>query len=441
MQNKKLIKQILAVALWVTVWFILAKIVNNKLLLASPVDTLLALGRLLLRMDFYTSVLGSLERIMLGFLLGTLMASVMAILAHRSELAELIISPLVSLCKSVPVAAFAVILLIWWGPRNLSFVISMIIVIPVVYSNLLEGIRSTDIKLLEMAVVFGISRRNRLKYIYRPSLKPFILSAIKSAIGMSWKAGVAAEVIGLSSNSVGGQLYTSKVYFETAEVFAWALVTIVLSFASEKFIVFVAKKLLTAKLHCSERKHAVIQTVEAGNKMDDDSIKIAHLSKSYGDKTLYEDFSASYAYGEEYTISDRSGSGKTTLLHMIAGLVEADRGSIQVNGNVSMVFQEDRLCEDYSAVTNVAITGIGEARARQALEQILDKDSLDKPCRELSGGMKRRVAIVRAMEYPSDILLMDEPFTGMDEDTIGRVKQYMTDRKQSRTVIVATHIL
>jgi len=430
-QKKTLVKQIIAVAVWIVAWFVVAAIVANPVLVASPVDTVLALIGLVSRGAFYKAVFGSVGRIMAGFVLGIVIAFVLSLVSYKSEMAHLLISPVINLCKSVPVAAFAVILIIWWGPANLAMIISIIIVVPLAFHNILEGIKSTDYRLLEMAKVFNMPLKNRVLFIYRNALSPYLTGAMKSGIGMCWKAGVAAEVIGLTNSSIGGELYTAKVYFDTAEVFAWALVTVLLSFLAEKLVLVLVKAIINMKLSPARVKFGEMSACD---------IEITDLHKAYGEKVLYNGYNDLFEVGKSYAISTESGSGKTTLLHMISGLNEPDSGLIR-KSQVSMVFQEDRLCEDYSAVCNVAMTGVDESVAREALGRVLDMDCLDKPCRELSGGMKRRVAIVRAVEYPAGIVLMDEPFTGMDEETIAKVKEYLDQRLKDRTVIVATHIV
>ena len=105
-----------------------------------------------------------------------------------------------------------------------------------------------------------------------------------------------------------------------------------------------------------------------------------------------------------------------------------------------MVFQEDRLCMDYSAVKNVEMVIGDPKRAQRALENLLEAEALHKPCRELSGGMKRRVALVRAMEADSDYVLLDEPFTGLDADTKASVEEYIRKKQNGRTIIIVTHI-
>ena len=154
-------------------------------------------------------------------------------------------------------------------------------------------------------------------------------------------------------------------------------------------------------------------------------------------------------------MTDPSGSGKTTLLRMLAGLERSDQGEILwgikeagvdnvVSGDsmidCSMVFQEDRLCEDYSAVKNVEMVTGDRNKAIKALEQLLEPEALGKSCSQLSGGMKRRVALVRAMEAESSVVLLDEPFTGMDAVTRERAEKYIRQKKEGRILIIATHI-
>ena len=146
-----------------------------------------------------------------------------------------------------------------------------------------------------------------------------------------------------------------------------------------------------------------------------------------------------------------SGIGKTTFLRIIAGLEKPDSGSVEISMGeaahggkglrVGMVFQEDRLLEQLSSVDNVSLVdpSVSRERARRALSEILEPEALEKPVRELSGGMKRRVAIVRAVLPPSDILVMDEPFTGLDPETRKRVIDYIMKNKGRRPLILASH--
>ena len=150
----------------------------------------------------------------------------LAVLAYWSKTVEILIAPVIAVVKSTPVASFIILCLIWIPSRNL--------VLPVIYTNILEGIRQTDSKILEMAKVFQVNPGRKIRYIYVSQVLPYFLSACRLSLGMCWKAGVAAEVIGVPSGSIGEKLYNAKIYLNTPDLFAWTIVIIVISFVFEK---------------------------------------------------------------------------------------------------------------------------------------------------------------------------------------------------------------
>lgn len=232
----KSIRRILAAAAWVIIWQLVAIVVNNRILLAGPIDTVIALLGLVGTAIFWGSVWQTTGRILLGFVIGSLLGIVLAYLARLKTWLEDFLRPLVSALKSIPVASFVILLLIWFGSRNISIVICSMVVFPILYLNTLEGLKSTDVKLLEMAKVYRMPGTRLLRYIYLPQLKPFFKSAFKLAIGMSFKSGIAAEVIGQPLGTIGNGLYLSKIYLETADLFAWTIVVVLISFICEKLI-------------------------------------------------------------------------------------------------------------------------------------------------------------------------------------------------------------
>ena len=146
--------------------------------------------------------------------------------------------------KAVPVASFVVFALVLVRSSGLTFFIVAVVVIPVVYNGMLEGLQQTPKELLEMSAVFRVPLFSKIRDLYRKSVSPFLLQAAKLSCGLSWKAGVAAEVIGTPSNSIGERIYMTKIYLETADLFAWTFVCIALSFCFEKWVIWLLKKLL-----------------------------------------------------------------------------------------------------------------------------------------------------------------------------------------------------
>jgi NitT/TauT family transport system ATP-binding protein len=170
---------------------------------------------------------------------------------------------------------------------------------------------------------------------------------------------------------------------------------------------------------------------------------VSHLEKSFGERRVLRAFDAVFPEGKLTCIMGRSGCGKTTLLNILLGLESPDSGTITgMPARRSCVFQEERLCEDFSAVTNVRIAcapSVKKSEIEAQLSAVGLADSLNQPVRELSGGMKRRVAIVRALMAPSDIVIMDEPLKGLDEATKQLVVSDIKQNLRGRTTIMVTH--
>lgn len=221
---------LLALAVWqLTAWGI-----HNRLLLVGPIEVLLRLRELIFEGNFWQAIGFTFSRITLGFLLAFGTALVLAILSARFPLVEVLIQPYMAAVQTVPVASFIVIALLWLSGKRLSVFIAFLMVLPVLYANLLQGIRAADRQLLEMAQVFRMPVWNRVRCIYTPAIRPYMLSACRSALGLCWKAGVAAEVIGVCGGSIGGMLYDAKVYLEIVDLFAWTLVIVGISVGFEK---------------------------------------------------------------------------------------------------------------------------------------------------------------------------------------------------------------
>lgn len=226
------------------VWQLAAWRLNNRLLLVGPVQVVLRLAEQVQEAGFWGAVWFTFSRITLGFLLAFLLALVLAALSARFPLAETLLRPYLLAVQTVPVASFIVIALLWLSGKRLSIFISFLMVLPVLYANLLAGIRAADGKLLEMARVFRMPMHNRVRCIFLPAMEPHLLSACRSALGLCWKAGVAAEVIGVCSGSVGGMLYDAKVYLEITDLFAWTLVIVFISLGFERLFTRLLKWLL-----------------------------------------------------------------------------------------------------------------------------------------------------------------------------------------------------
>lgn len=225
-----------AVAFWLILWQLLAMYISQELLLASPLNVLKCLGILAITEEFWAALGFSLLRILGGFFIGCLSGIALGALAGRFNIIRNLLSPFLSLVRAVPVASFVIVALIWVPSRNLALLISGLITWPIVYSNVLAGIDAEDAGMHEMAKVFRIPLMRRLMFIHLPQIMPYFRAAAVTAMGLAWKSGIAAEVIGIPDGSIGERLYRAKIYLMTPELFAWTIALVALSILCEKLM-------------------------------------------------------------------------------------------------------------------------------------------------------------------------------------------------------------
>ena len=220
--------------IWVALWWALSASVGREVLLPSPASAASALVALMGTGGYYASLAGSFARILIGFALAAAAGASLASLSFAFPPAADLLAPMMSAAKATPVASFVVLALLYLKAGYLSVFTSFLMVLPIVYSSTLAGLRDSDMKLREMARVFRVGAGKRARAIYAPSAFPYFIAACESSLGMSWKAGVAAEVIGQTGDSVGSALYYSKLYLKTPELFAWTISVILVSVALER---------------------------------------------------------------------------------------------------------------------------------------------------------------------------------------------------------------
>ena len=234
-KTKKRRIQILAASVfWLGVWQAAAVAIGQEVFLVSPVQAIGTLVELLPQAEFWQRIGFSAGRILLGFGLGALSSAVLAVAAEKWEWVDALLAPVMQLVKATPVASFIILALVWVRGSSLSVLISFLMVLPVLYGAVRTGIRAADPQLLEMAKVFRLPLGRRLRAVWLPAVLPAFRQGCSVALGICWKSGVAAEVIGLPNGSIGDALYRAKITLSTGELFAWTFVIILLSAAFEK---------------------------------------------------------------------------------------------------------------------------------------------------------------------------------------------------------------
>ena len=240
--NKNKTHKITAVLLALLFWQIVAMILNRSFLLSSLVEVVKALFELGGKNVFWMGLGKSIFKILLGFLAGGGVGIFLAGLSYRFKLFEIYISPYIMVIRSVPVASFVIIILIWLGSEALSVLVCFFMVMPIFYGNTLEGLKSIDVKMLQMAKIYELGKKAKFIYIYLPGLESFLISSSVASMGIAFKSGIAAEVIGRPKNTLGFFLFDSKIYLETSKVFAITLIVILCSAIFERLIIFIMER-------------------------------------------------------------------------------------------------------------------------------------------------------------------------------------------------------
>ncbi|HBT94811.1 MAG TPA: hypothetical protein DEB24_01265 [Coriobacteriia bacterium] len=424
---------------WLIMWQALSIVVNSEILLSGPLETALTLAEKVPDPDFWLVIGLSFLRIVTGFTAAVVCSLLFGFAAWRLPVVAEFINPAITFIKSVPIVCFVVLLLIWFGSENVTPVAVFLVAFPAFYFACLEGLKHRNVRMSELIRVFGLPLKERILVFHWPGIRPFIQATARIAVGMSWKSGIAAELIGLPMKSIGMNIYQAKITLSSAEIFAWTFVLV--------GITVLCEKLVLRLLECSE-DHAwslALRREPRGDMMQHavHPVRIENVSKHFGERRIVSNFSVTLAPGSRLALFAPSGSGKTTFLRLLAGLEKPDMGRIEGNARVASVFQESCLFEGRSAIDNIRIFCSryhSTTEIYAALEAVLPAHSLNRPVAELSGGMRRRVELVRALLSHADLILLDEPFSGLDSRTLEQAYKLTDELLGERTLVIASHV-
>ena len=228
-------KKAAVIFFWLLVWEIAAHQTANTIILVGPVTTFGRLYELALTANFWLSLQHSLLRVLAGFASSLIVGMALAVFCAASKLISALMMPLINVIKSIPVVSFALIAMMWLSPARLSTFVAFITVLPIIFYNTYKGIENTDRSLLEMSSVFRVGIFKKIRHIYIPSVAPFVISAAESGLGFAWKSAIAAEVISMGArNTIGGSMHMARTFLLTADLFAWTIAIVALSFLMEK---------------------------------------------------------------------------------------------------------------------------------------------------------------------------------------------------------------
>ncbi len=244
----KFFKKAAILLFWIAVWQLAAYLVNLEMILPTPLSTFNALKALVVTSEFYKAVFLSLFRIVLGFVLGVFVGFLGAVISNRLSLISEVFAPIIKLLRAVPVASFIIIAFYWFKSSEVPTLICFLMVMPMIWSSVETSLKNIDKKYLEVARVYKLSATKTFFGLKLPIIMPNLLTTMLTALGFAWKSGIAAEIICIPPDSLGGNIQASKNVLLTNEVFALTLVVIFLSIILEGIVKFGVRRILNDKI-------------------------------------------------------------------------------------------------------------------------------------------------------------------------------------------------
>lgn len=449
--------------LWAVIWQLAAIAIDNQWLFAGPIDTCIVWGRLVFAPSFWESIGRSLANIAAGFMSSFVAGSLLGYLSAKHNDLSLFLRPPISVIKSAPVVCTIALFLVIVGSRQTTMIVVALVVFPQFYHAIMESTCARRRNLDDVLHAFRIPRLRFVAYVELMSFFASVRAAVSVSVGLAWKSGIAAELIGLPSITIGEGIYLSKISLDSASIIAWTATVILLSWASEKaalalldvsqrafqqLLALRVKRALDGIGCQSDEIPLVPEAMEPCGAMLENVVRV--FERSDGDEIIeYRDLVI--PAGSRICIMAPSGYGKTTLLRMLACMNKPSSGEIiYFDGSddrvrvpaISAMLQESTLVKWANALENIALVSVDSEEIRRGkayLDRVSLGDSEYKASDALSGGMRRRVELCRALAHESSIVVLDEPFAGLDAETKKRCIDLIEETLQGRTLVVATH--
>lgn len=435
---KRIVLTCLSILLIPVAWQLLSWQMAQPQLIPSFPDLIRALFRLVYSPRFLVSIGTTCLRACIGLLLSLAAASITAFLLNRSEGIRLLFMPWLSLLRSVPVISFILLALIFLNPEMIPLLIAFLTMYPLLTENLLKGLMNRRDSWKMLARQFYLNAWNRLFQINYPQLKPYLFSGLASAVGFGWRAIIMGEVLSQCVDGIGKRMKEAQVFIDVPELIAWTLVAIVLSWLTDKLI-----SRLSDWQPSVRYRHSAVELQAVSLQPND--ICLTDVSYSYGVHHMNIVLKA----GKIYALSAPSGQGKTTLLQLLNGTLKPTGGEITgLPQQTANLFQEPTLLPQLTAKENIMLGGaayydraILEQEALRLLAAFQLEEQAGMYPAALSYGQQQRVALARALMFPAGLLLLDEPFNGLDVELRQLVARFLVEWQQEKqaTVVFSSH--
>lgn len=500
-----------AIIFWIVLWAAIAVLVGNPILVAGPGETLGAFFGSFTQPAFWSAIAQTTVRIVCVGLASALVATVLGFVAARFSWVRVLLAPAIQVMKSAPVACIIVIVLVAAGAVGALVSIVAFVTIPPFYVAALEAQGARNDATERILRLAGLSAPRVFLASTWPSMLPFFSAAAKTAIGLSWKAGITAELLCIPLGSIGAAVYGAKLTLDTPALLMWTIVVMLLGWVNEKLAValldatrktpdWAVKRAVkqrtrdesdsaraidpatndartihsaaceTCSSATSETRLSVARGVHPAAELALDDVRFG-----YSDTLVLNDLCLRVIAGERICLMAPTGTGKTTLISLLLDGSRTAVGSVSRPDRLGIVLQHNTLVESLSALQNVLLV-CGDTSARQEerpndpsttrmphdipsseqaadakegralteriereLDSLLPEGCTHKATAELSGGTRRLVEIARAMLAPNEAIIMDEPFTGLDEETNERACAFILKHLGGRPLLFTTH--
>lgn len=397
---------------------------------------------LLTAFTFYQSVCVTVLRGLSGILISFCMAFLLSVLFSRYKWIHESFKPLLAFIRSVPVISFILLALIFLQPEQIPVMIAFLTMFPLLCENLTKGFESLNPAPLVIAGTFRLRKANLYAHIYYPQLKPFIFSGLSSAMGFGWRAIIMGEVLSQCTFGIGSEMKRAQTFIDVPTLMAWTLVAVVISFFAEKGIEKLSEYRIPLFFKRKDKEEILPWQPPV--------IELQDISMSYGELHILEYVNLTFAPGKIYGISAPSGKGKSTLLNLINRTRHPSSGTINMpwHEGIACMSEKPELLPHLTVLENICLP-LANLYTKKRAEYIAGlylkltemETWADRSPGTLSYGQQQRSALSRALAFPSPILLLDEPFKGLDKELARRIAIRIREehRLLKQTVIFVTH--
>jgi ABC-type nitrate/sulfonate/bicarbonate transport system ATPase subunit/ABC-type nitrate/sulfonate/bicarbonate transport system permease component len=448
--RKNILPTLLSILFIAAAWQLIALQIGFPAIFPTLPDLMIQLFGVFKSPDFFATVLSTLLRGIIGFALSLLFAFILSTIAAFSPFWKSFFHPIVVITRSIPVISFVLLAILWFSPTYMPIFIALLTMFPILYQNILTGFEHTDKKWIEMAKVYNKSFYKRFISIYIPASKSNIFDGISTSLGFGWRAIIIGEVLAQPFRGIGTSMKLAQAYINVSELIAWTVVAIAISYLFDLVVKLFRKIRFGIKLPQPQSYNKNASTLTS-QQVQLKRITTQNLNKTFNYKTIFKSFNITFNSENITCIKGPSGKGKTTLLRILAGIENYDSGAVTKPhfARFAFAFQDFRLLPWLTVSENIAFAVNQKTHNLQETSNLvgflLEKMELPKEGskfpNELSGGQQQRVSLARALAAKSDVLLLDEPLTGLDNALKNRIIAFLSDwiATYHPIVIWATH--